>query len=278
MNFLLQAQANLPIDPAKVGELAKPDFWDRVLKFVQVNGINLIVAILIFVIGKWIAKWITSLLRKMMSKKSMDTTIVSFLGNIIYAVLLIFVIIAAIGKLGFQTTSLVAIFGAAGLAVGLALQGSLSNFAAGVMLILFKPFKLGETVIAAGQTGTVSDIGIFHTTIVTSDNRKIIVPNTAITGGPITNFSALPTRRLELNVSVPGTTDLNRARDILLGLMNADSRILKSPAAGLAIADANAAEIKFGITAHVNNAELGAVQSDLLEKIKRAFTEAGIWV
>ncbi len=269
--------SNLPVDPNKIRELAKPDFWDSVLKFAQVNGIKLLVAILIFVIGKWIAKWITNVVRKMMNRKSMDATLVSFLGNIIYAILMVFIVIAAIGKLGIQTTSLVAIFGAAGLAVGLALQGSLSNFAAGVMMIIFKPFKLGDAVTAGGQTGTVSDIGIFHTSILTGDNKKIIVPNSAITGGAITNFTAMPTRRIELNVSVPGNTDLNKARDIINAIYNSDARILKSPAAGISIADATAAEIKFGLTAHVNNSEMGAVQSDLLEKIKRAFTEAGIW-
>ncbi len=276
MPIFLQAGQQLPQAAAQAAEIVKPDLWEKVLKFAQVNGINLLIAILIFVIGKWIAKWITNILRKMMHRKPLDATLVSFLGNIIYAVLLIFVIIAAIGKLGIQTTSLVAIFGAAGLAVGLALQGSLSNFAAGVMLILFKPFKVGDSVTAGGQTGTVHDIGIFHTTILTGSS-KIVVPNTAITGGAITNYSAMPTRCVALNVAVPGNTDLNKARDLILGIINADARILKDPAAGISIADANAAEIKFGVAAHVNNADYAPVQSDLLEKIKRVFTEAGIW-
>lgn len=278
MPLSIVAQGNLPLDPQKVKVLAEPDFWDKVLRFAQVYGVKLLVAILIFVIGRWIAKWITNVVRKTMNRRQMDTTLVSFLSNIVYAVLMIFIIIAAIGKLGIQTTSLVAIFGAAGLAVGLALQGSLSNFAAGVMMILFKPFKIGDSITAAGQTGSVNDIGIFHTTILTSDNKKIIVPNSAITGGAITNFSAMPTRRVELNVAVPGATDLNKARDLIQGVLNADARILKDPAPGIGIADANAAEIKFAVTAHVNNAEMGAVQSTLLENIRRALTAAGIWV
>ncbi|MDZ4182635.1 MAG: mechanosensitive ion channel, partial [Candidatus Cloacimonadaceae bacterium] len=176
-----------------------------------------------------------------------------------------------------QTTSLVAIIGAAGLAVGLALQGSLGNFAAGVMILLFKPFKVGESVIAAGNTGTVQDIGIFHSIILTSDNRKIIVPNGAIIGGAITNFSAMPTRRIELTVAVPGTSDINKVRDLLFAIMKADERILSDPAPKIVISDANAGAISFGIYPHVKNADIGAVQSDLLEKIKLTLTDQGIW-
>ena len=250
---------------------------DKVPAFVAANGLKLIAAILIYVIGKWIATALTKVFRKVLTKSKMDDTLVSFLGNIVYALLLIFVIIAAIGKLGVQTTSLVAIIGAAGLAVGLALQGSLSNFASGVMLILFKPFKVGDTVIAAGTTGTVQDIGIFHTVIVTSDNKKVIIPNTPIAGGAITNFSAMPTRRIELTVAVPGTVDMNQVRDILKGLMDADPRILKEPAASIVITEATPVEIKYGLCPHVKNADMGAVQAELTEKIKLSLTANGIW-
>ncbi|MDD3144214.1 MAG: mechanosensitive ion channel, partial [Candidatus Cloacimonetes bacterium] len=163
------------------------------------------------------------------------------------------------------------------LAIGMAMQGTLGQFASGVMLIGLRPFKIGDAVIAGGQTGTVHDIGILSTTILTSDNKKIIVPNSAIAGGAITNFSAMPTRRVELAIVVPGTTDLNKGRDILKGILDAESRILKDPAPSIAIADASAAEIKYGIAAHVNNADLGAVQASLLENIKQALTAAGIW-
>ncbi|HPW37968.1 MAG TPA: mechanosensitive ion channel, partial [Candidatus Syntrophosphaera sp.] len=127
-------------------------------------------------------------------------------------------------------------------------------------------------------TGTVHDIGILSTTILTSDNKKIIVPNSAIVGGPITNFSAMPTRKIELAIVVPGTTDLNKARDILKGILEAESRVLKDPAPSITIADASAAEIKYSIGAHVNNADMAAVQASLLENIKQALTAAGIWV
>lgn len=262
---------------AKTQEVLKPDFWHKVIGFVQVYGIKLIIAILIFVIGKWIAGIIAKTMRTMMGKRKMDVTLASFISNILYALMLLVVVLTALSQLGVKTSSFMVVVGAAVLAVGMALQGTLSNFAAGVMLIGLRPFKIGDAVIAGGQTGTVHEIGIITTTILTSDNKKIMVPNGAIAGGAITNFSAMPTRKIELSVVVPGTTDLNKARDLIRGIMNADSRILTNPAAGIAIADASAAEIKFGIAAHVNNADMGAVQSDMLEKIKRSFNEAGIW-
>ena len=203
---------------------------ERIPHFLAANGLKFVAAILIYIIGKWVAKLVTNLVRKVLNKSKLDNTLVTFLCNMIYALLLTFVIIAAIGKLGVQTTSLVAIVGAAGLAVGMALQGSLANFASGVMLILFKPFKVGDKISAAGTTGTVQEIGIFHTTIITSDNTKIIVPNSPIAGGAITNFSAMPTRRIELSVSVPGTSDMAKVSSILQNILDSDERILKDPA------------------------------------------------
>ncbi len=250
---------------------------DKAPEFITTHGLKLLTAILIYIIGAWIARAVSNWIRKLMGKKNVDSTIIGFVGGLTHGLLLVFVILAAIGRLGVQTTSFVAIIGAAGLAVGLALQGTLSNFAAGVMLILFKPFKVGDSVTAGGHTGTVHDIGIFHTVITTSDNKKIIVPNTAVSSGAITNFTAMPTRRVELTVAVPGTADMNKVRDILMGIVNAEQRILKDPPASIGIADANAAEIKFALAAHVKNADLGGVNSSLLEKIKLALTEAGIW-
>lgn len=255
--------------------------WEKLLKeapgFLATNGMKLIAALLIYFIGKWVASMLVKLLRNVLNKSKMDQTLVTFLSNIVYAVLLIFIVIAAIGKLGVQTTSLVAVIGAAGLAVGLALQGSLSNFASGVMLILFRPFKVGDMVVAAGTTGKVEEIGIFNTIILTSDNKKIIIPNTPIAGGAITNFSAMPTRRIELSIAVPGNTEIAKARDILQGLMDADERILKAPAASIVIEDATPGEIKFGVYPHVKNEDMGAVQADLTEKIKLRLSEHGIW-
>ncbi|HOH98437.1 MAG TPA: mechanosensitive ion channel [Candidatus Cloacimonadota bacterium] len=240
-------------------------------------GAKLLAAILIYLIGKWIARMLSNVLKKLMTKGKVDNSLVLFIGNLVYAIILVFVIIAAIARLGVQTTSFIAILGAAGLAVGMALQGSLSNFAAGVMLILFKPFKVGDSITGAGVTGTVQDIGIFHSIITASDNRKVIVPNAKLSGDSITNFSALPTRRVELSISVPGTSDINQVRELLRTIVETEAAILKDPAVAVNITDANAGAIVFGIYAHVNNADLGKVQASLVEKIKIVFTEKGIW-
>lgn len=261
--------------------MVDPSAWagmvEKALPFAVTIGLKLLAAILIYIIGKWIAKLIANMLRKIMTRGKVDESLVGFVGNIVYAIILIFVIIAAISKLGVQTTSFIAIIGAAGLAVGMALQGSLSNFAAGVMLILFKPFKLGDSIIGAGVTGKVHDIGVFHTIILTGDNRKVIVPNAKLSGDSITNFSAMPTRRIELAISVPGATDLSMARELLLAVVNSEEKVLKDPAASVAVSAADAGAITFGVYAHVNNADMGAVQTALTEKIKIALTMKGIW-
>lgn len=251
--------------------------WDRLPELLANFGFKLVIALVIFFIGNLIAKAIGKSISKLMQKRKTDQTIANFIGSIIYAILLLIVVLAALSQLGVNTASFMVIVGAAVLAVGMAMQGTLGQFASGVMLISLRPFRIGDAVIAGGQTGTVADIGILSTTILTSDNKKIIVPNSAIAAGAITNFSAMPTRRVELAVTVPGTTDLNKARDILKGILAAESRILKDPAPSISIADASAAEIKYSIAAHVNNADLGAVQATLLENIKQALTEAGIW-
>ncbi|MCB5249398.1 MAG: mechanosensitive ion channel domain-containing protein, partial [Candidatus Cloacimonadales bacterium] len=190
-------------------------FMERLPEMLLSFGAKLIVALIIFFIGKWIAKAISNVIKRLMGKGKMDSNVAQFLGNLIYGVMLAFVIIAAIARLGVQTTSLVAIFGAATLAVGMALQGTLGNFSSGVMLLIFRPFKVGDSVIAGGINGKVHDIGIFATTIIPSDGRKVIVPNGKLSNDTITNFSVMPIRRIELSVNVPGNTDINAVRDLL---------------------------------------------------------------
>ncbi len=251
--------------------------WELVPGQLANFGIKLVIALIVYLIGNAIAKAISKGISGLMIKRKADKTIAGFLGNIVYAILLLIVVLSALSVLGVKTSSFMVIVGAAVLAIGVAMQGTLSNLAAGVMLISLRPFKVGDSVIAGGQTGTVHDIGILSTTILTSDNKKILVPNSAISGGAVTNFSAMPTRKIELAIVVPGTTDLNKGREILKGVLEADSRILKDPAPSIGIAEASAAEIKYGVGAHVNNADMGAVQSDLYEKIRQALTTAGIW-
>lgn len=191
MLTLLQAAVVDTLANVLPTEVIQPTFWTKLLPKLQVWGVKLLAALLIFLIGKWVAKWISVLIRKAMIKSKTDETLAAFISNITYFLLLIFVVIAAISKLGVQTTSFVAIIGAAGLAIGLALQGALANFAAGVMLILFHPFKVGDNVTGAGQTGKVHEIQMFSTVLVGPDNQAIIIPNSKVTADIIVNFEGV---------------------------------------------------------------------------------------
>ncbi|MCB5276634.1 MAG: mechanosensitive ion channel domain-containing protein [Candidatus Cloacimonadaceae bacterium] len=252
-------------------------FMERLPEMLLSFGAKLIVALIIFFIGKWIAKAISNVVKRLMGKGKMDSNVAQFLGNLIYGVMLAFVIIAAIARLGVQTTSLVAIFGAATLAVGMALQGTLGNFSSGVMLLIFRPFKVGDSVIAGGINGKVHDIGIFATTIIPSDGRKVIVPNGKLSNDTITNFSVMPIRRIELSVNVPGNTDINAVRDLLRAVIDSESDLLKDPAPAIVMTDANAAAIIFGIYANVKNEDYGKVHASMVEKVKLALTTKGFW-
>jgi len=252
-------------------------FMERLPEILLSFGAKLIVALIIFFIGKWIAKAISNVVKRLMGKGKMDSNVAQFLGNLIYGVMLAFVIIAAIARLGVQTTSLVAIFGAATLAVGMALQGTLGNFASGVMLLIFRPFKVGDSVIAGGINGKVHDIGIFATTIIPSDGRKVIVPNGKLSNDTITNFSVMPVRRIELSVNVPGNTDINAVRDLLRAVIDSESDLLKDPAPAIVMTDANAAAIIFGIYANVKNEDYGRIRASMVEKVKLALTTKGFW-
>ena len=191
MFTLLQAAIVDTVASVLPVEAVKPSFWVKALPKLQIWGVKILAALLIFIIGKWIAKMIGKLIYKAMIKSKTDETLSGFISNITYFLLLIFVVIAAISKLGVQTASFVAIIGAAGLAIGLALQGSLSNFAAGVMLILFHPFKVGDNVTGAGQTGKVHEIQMFSTILIGEEGKAIIIPNSKITTDVIINFEGV---------------------------------------------------------------------------------------
>ena len=162
--------------------------WDKVLEYIALYGMNVLAAIIIIIIGKWLARKLAQVMEKMMIKSKLNVTLALFVKNIVYFGLLVFVILAALEKLGLQTTSFIAIIGAAGLAVGLALQGTLANFAAGVMIIIFEPFAVGDIIEAGGAAGTVKEIQIFNIIITTADNKKVIVPNAKVTGDKITVY------------------------------------------------------------------------------------------
>jgi small conductance mechanosensitive channel len=240
MPFLLLADA-AGGDAAGDGANGVEGLWETVVAFVTTQGVEfglrLLTAIAVFFIGKWIARFLTSLLGRVMTRSNLDVTLVKFVGNLVYALLLALVVMAALDRLGVDTTSFAAIVAAAGLAVGFALQGSLGNFAAGVMLIIFKPFKVGDFIDAGGNKGTVEEIQIFNTLMRTGDNIQIIVPNGAITGGTISNYSAKPTRRIDLVVGCGYGDDLRAVKQYLEDLLAGDERVLADPAPVVAVSE-----------------------------------------
>jgi len=239
-------------------------------------AIRIGIALAIFIIGRWVARWLTSTVRKVMAKSSMDEMLINFLGNIVYMVLLLAVVMAALDHLGIQTTSLLAVFGAAGLAVGLALKDSLSNFSSGVMIILFRPFKVGDFIEAGGATGVVEEVRIFATIMKTGDNREIIVPNSQIYSGTIVNYSAKATRRIDLVFGIGYDDDIARAKQIMDDIMKQDERILADPAPAVAVGELADSSVNFNVRPWVNSGDYWPVRADLLEKIKLAFDANGI--
>ncbi len=239
-------------------------------------GINIVLAIVIFVVGRMAGKVITRLVRKLLERASMDDILVDFVCSILNTAILLFVIIASLDQLGVDTTSLIALLGAAGLAVGLALQGSLQNFASGVMLIVFRPFKAGDFVEAGGVSGTVEKISIFSTQMKTGDNREIIVPNGKIYGDTITNFSARETRRIDMVFGIGYEDDLRKARDILRNLIDNDERILKAPETLIAVSELADSSVNFIVRPWVNRSDYSSVKFDMNENVKLAFDENNI--
>ena len=244
--------------------------------FITTYSLKVVGAILIFIIGKWLARYLSKLLGKILRKNNMDETLTSFLGHITYYTLFLLVLIAAAGQLGINTTSFLTIIGAAGLAVALALKDSLSNFASGVMLILFRPFKVGDYVTAGGQSGTVESIDIFNTILKTPDNQTVIVPNSSITTDVITNVNAKPTRRIDLVVGIGYDDNIGEAKSVFEDLIKADSRILSDPAPTIAVSELADSSVNFVVRPWVKTADYWAVRRDLTEKIKLTFDEKGI--
>jgi len=254
--------------------------WAELIEILKTTGvdlaINIVTALAIFVIGKWVANMITKAVRTLMQKREVDKTLETFVGNLIRMVLMVFVIIAAIGAVGIQTTSLIAVLGAAGLAVGLALQGSLSNFAAGVLIVLFRPYKVGDWVEAAGISGAVVEVQILTTILKTGDNKQIIVPNSQIMGSIITNYSANDTRRVDMVVGVSYDDDLDKVRKNIEEIVAADDRVLDDPDCLIAVSELADSSVNFVVRPWVKTADYWAVMFDLTEAIKKRFDEEGI--
>ena len=239
-------------------------------------SINIVMALVIFIVGRLVVKMIVSLSKKLMKRASMDETLIKFISSIAQGLLMLFVVVAAIDQLGVDTTSLIALVGAAGVAIGLALQGSLQNFAAGVMLILFRPFKSGDTIEAAGISGTVEQVSIFSTTLKTPDNKVIIVPNGEIHSGTITNYSANTTRRVDMIFGIGYDDDIGKAREAIQEILSSDERIIKNPEPKIAVSELADSSVNFIVRPWVNSSDYWPVKFDTTEKIKLKFDELGI--
>ncbi|GHE81192.1 mechanosensitive ion channel family protein [Thalassotalea profundi] len=239
-------------------------------------GIKLAIALAILFIGKLIAKVISNTTKKVLTKKNFDKTVVSFIGSLVYGIFIIITFIVAISHLGFNTSSLVAIVGAAGLAIGLALQGSLSNFASGILLITLKPFKSGDFVEVAGTAGIVEEINVFATQLRTGDNKTVIIPNGGITSSNITNFSAKPMRRIDLVIGVGYSADLAQAKAILTKVANAHELVLKDQEITVGVSELADSSVNFVVRPWVKTSDYWPVYFDLLETIKVELDKAGI--
>ncbi len=250
----------------------------QITEIVSTYGLKIIAALAIFIIGKIVANLVSKGVRRTMDKRSVEPSLVGFAVSMVHAGLVAFVIIAALGQLGIQTTSFVAIIGAAGLAIGLALQGSLSNFAAGVLILIFKPYRVGDYVVAGGAEGSVEDIGIFTTTIVTLDNRTQIVPNAVATGGVIENYSKKGTRRLDLVAGVSYGDDVFKVKKILQEILDNEPRILKDPTPTIGLMEMGDSSINFAFRPWVKVADYWDLFFDLQERIKVRFDEEGITI
>ncbi|MFH1913366.1 MAG: mechanosensitive ion channel domain-containing protein [Pseudomonadota bacterium] len=249
---------------------------EQAVTLVSIHGLNLLIALIIFFVGRAIANKIAALARAMMIKARVDDTLRSFLRNIIYYALLAAVTIMAIGQAGLNVTSFLAVLGAAGLAVGLALKDSLSNFAAGVMLIMLKFFKRGDWVTVAGESGTVMSVNLFNTILTTADNRVVIVPNSAILSGTIVNVTANETRRVDLVMGIGYGDDLLKAKELLRKIVTEDPRVLPAPVPVVEVFELGESSVNFVVRPWVKTSDYWATYFAITEKVKLVFDQEGI--
>lgn len=250
--------------------------FQKIWELATLYGIKAILALLILFFGRWIAKLIAHIVERLMVRGKVDHTIVKFVGNLTYVALLAFVVIAALGQLGIQTASFVAVIAAAGLAIGLALQGSLSNFAAGFLMIIFRPIKVGDFIEGGGVAGTVKEISIFTTILTSPDNKAIIVPNAKLTEGNIINYTSLGTRRVDLAFGIGYGDDIDKARNVIKDVLSKEKRILPSPEPLIAVVELADSRVNFAVRPWVKADDYWDVYADLTENIKKAFDASGI--
>jgi small conductance mechanosensitive channel len=239
-------------------------------------GIKIVGALAIVIFGRIVTGILAGVVRRLMNRSKADETLIKFVVSLTRIALLTFIIIAALGTLGVQTASFVAVIGAAGLAVGFALQGSLANFASGVMIIIFRPFKAGDYVEAGGVSGSIEAVHIFNTIMKTPDNKEVIVPNSKITGDNIVNYSANEMRRVDMVFGIGYGDDIRKAKNILVQILGSDPRVLKDPAPTVAVSELGDSSVNFVVRPWVKTADYWAVYFDITEKVKLTFDEQNV--
>jgi small conductance mechanosensitive channel len=260
--------------PASVDHVGR--LWAQIQEIVTVWGLKVIAALVIFIVGRWIAMFIRGVIRRLMERGNVESIITGFVSSIAYIALLAFVVIAVLGQLGIQTTSFIAVLGAAGLAIGLALQGSLANFAAGFLMIIFRPFKVGDFIEGAGVAGIVEEIQIFTTTLKTPDNKIIIIPNAKLSGDNIVNYSTQETRRVDLSVGVAYDSDLSHVKKVLNDIISQDERVLADPPPQVVVAELADSSVNLVVRVWTKSGDYWAVKCDMTETIKNRFDAEGI--
>ena len=247
-------------------------------ELIAVYGLKVLAAVAILIIGRIVAGWARKLVKRILEKGNSDPIIIGFVGSIVYIGMMVFVVLAALGQVGIQTTSFIAILGAAGLAIGLALQGSLANFASGFLLIIFRPFKVGDFIEGGGVAGSVESIQIFTTTLTTPDNKTIIVPNSKMYGDNITNYSSKPTRRVDLVVGVSYDADLAEVKRILTDIATSDERVLSDPAPQIAVSELADNSVNLIMRMWAKTGDYWGVHFDATENVKLRLDKAGIGI
>lgn len=250
----------------------------KVIDAATLYGLELLAAIIILIIGRWVARALRTVVHKVLSKREVEGTVVSFVSNLAYVAVMTFVFLAAISKLGVQTTSFVAVIGAAGLAIGLAFQASLSNFAAGFLLVMFRPFKKGDFIEGAGIGGVVEEIQIFTTRLVTPDNKLIIIPNSKLMGDNIINFTAKETRRVDFKFGVSYGDDLRKVKAVLQRIVEEESRALKDPPPLIVVSELGDSSVNLVVRMWVKSPDYWPVFFATVEKVKLTFDAEGICI
>jgi len=239
-------------------------------------GLRVLYAVLIIVIGRWVVKLLLKIIKAALEKTTVEETVRIFVVNLLNTLLMVIIFIAAINQLGIETTSIIAMLGAAGLAIGLSLQGSLANFAAGILIVIFKPYKVGDYIEAGSAAGTVLDIQIFSTVLKTPDNKIVIVPNGAIMKDSVVNYTDQATRRVDIVASCGYEDDIDKVKEILKDILNQEDRILAEPEPRIAVSELADNSVNFIVRPWVNSSDVLSVKYSILEQIKKRFDAEGI--